>query len=974
MSDERTIERTGGWSVSPSVAAAALEDVLARQEAAWDRGERPPVEELLADHPEFAGETNAVLELVCNEVVLREERGERPSLSEYQQRFPDFADPLRVQWEVDRALFSRRSRATAARAPTPNADPNGTVAHAPAQIDRLAKEVAASRPVAGRTVGRYRVEAVLGRGGMGVAYRAWDPDLKRVVAVKMLRAADADASEVARFRTESEAIARVRHPNIVQVFDVGEDDGQPFFAMEFCAGGSLSGRLKGGPLAPAEAAAVVEQIARGVDAAHRQSVIHRDLKPANVLLSHAPTPPAAGASTVANPATATGSSATAGPAAGEPVVYKVTDFGLAKALDADDGQTRTGAILGTPSYMSPEQAFGDSKAVGTATDVYALGAILYECLTGRPPFQGASVADTLEQVRRHEPVPVRRLQPAVPADLETIALKCLQKEPGKRYASAADLADDLLRYLQRRPILARPIGPLARGWRWCRRNPRVAGLLALLAASLLTGLTGTTVMWRKAVARKDEAEANFAKSEASLREAFRATNESFVVISDDKLLQEPHTLELRRELLARSQPYFKSFVAQRQGDPAWKRELAHANARLAFVSQQLDPSDVAAAQWREAMSLWEELLRDDPTDAEARLELAKMLVSLAYQERKDCRWAEAEGHLVAALDHLRAIPDRETRGYQPLAFEALALAYLASTRTLMGNPDTAELHREAVRVQERAARLVPASLGQLDLGAIHFIRGQALTHTDQPDAGADELLAAVKLFRAVRAMPCREVPVATRNLANTLSELGIARRLSRTLPPIQALPEAAKILAEAHGLWDEWCRLYPAVADFQVARSETKFQIAAVGVATKQWKDAEVVAREALAARERLLALYPADPALLSDVAKSCDQVCGIAGRRMADATGKPEWAALAAAVVTASGVELDFLVRHAGHPAVGRTLAERIPERAVRRARLLAELKRPADARAEWDRAIRFAPPEDRAELAEMRKAAVGS
>jgi len=306
----------------------------------------------------------------------------------------------------------------------------------------------------------YEILGVLGRGGMGVVYQARQVRANRVVAVKMLPpGAQAGDTERTRFRAEVEAVARLQHPGIVQVFEIGEVEGRPFFSMEYCPGGSLAGKLAGTPLPAGEAARLTAALARGVAAAHAAGIVHRDLKPANVLFA-----------------------ADAAP--------KIADFGLAKRIDDESGHTRTGSILGTPSYMAPEQALGESKRVGPAADVYALGAILYECLTGRPPFKGASVLETLEQVRSQEPVPVRQLQPAVSRDLETIALKCLRKQPDRRYASAADLADDLERFLDGRPILARPVGRIERAWRWGRRNPVGAALVAslVLGAALAAGL------------------------------------------------------------------------------------------------------------------------------------------------------------------------------------------------------------------------------------------------------------------------------------------------------------------------------------------------------------------------------------------------------------------------------------------------------------------------------------------------------
>jgi WD40 repeat protein/tRNA A-37 threonylcarbamoyl transferase component Bud32 len=315
-------------------------------------------------------------------------------------------------------------------------------------------------PSAATSVPGYEILGELGRGGMGVVYKARQTRLNRLVALKMILAGGhAGAAELLRFQTEAHAIARLQHPNIVQVYEVGEHEGKPFLSLEYCGGGSLAQKLGGTPLPPRDAAALLETLARAMRAAHEQYVIHRDLKPANVLLASDGTP-------------------------------KITDFGLAKELD-EAGQTQSGTVLGTPSYMAPEQAGGKSFAISPATDVYALGAILYECLTGRPPFKAATAYDTILQVLGDEPVPPARLTAGVPRDVETICLKCLAKEPGRRYASAKELGDDLRRFLAGEPIVARPVGRLERTAKWVRRNPVVA-LLCGVAAGLLLTLTAVS--------------------------------------------------------------------------------------------------------------------------------------------------------------------------------------------------------------------------------------------------------------------------------------------------------------------------------------------------------------------------------------------------------------------------------------------------------------------------------------------------
>jgi tetratricopeptide (TPR) repeat protein/predicted Ser/Thr protein kinase len=415
------------------------QDPLAQQRRDWMLGKQTLVSDRLSQAPALAADAGLAAELIYHEFLLRGESGETPEWDDYLQRFPQYAAMLTQLREADRIVeqavcAQRRTKAM------------------PAPFDD------------------YEILEELGRGGMGIVYKARQKSLGRFVALKMIgRGETASPRERRRFESEARAVAKLAHPNIVQIYEVGETGGRPFFSQEFVQGQSLADRLGGTPLAARQAALLVEVLARAMHYAHEQGVIHRDLKPSNVLV----------AGTL------------------EQGVVKVTDFGLAKSLDHGT-ETQTDAVLGTPSYMAPEQIAAKTSATDRRIDVYGLGAILYESITGRPPFRAESPLATLNQVAQAEPVRPRLLNPAVPRDLETICLKCLHKEPAHRYPTAADLAEDLRRFLAGQPVRARRVGPVGRTWRWSRRNPVLAGLAVVLVITLTGGLTAIVYQWRQA--------------------------------------------------------------------------------------------------------------------------------------------------------------------------------------------------------------------------------------------------------------------------------------------------------------------------------------------------------------------------------------------------------------------------------------------------------------------------------------------
>lgn len=409
-----------------------------------------------------------ILDLICHEMLLREKAGETPRLEEYLLRFPLLHDDLKLQSQIDDLLRSILERTV-----------SGSTVVSGGGVEPMPDETP-------NRIGRYNIVKQIGRGATGVVYEAFDPDLKRTVALKKLRAGlDATKDELARMRAESEAVAKIRHPHVVQVYDVGIDNGQPYMTMELCRGGSLKSRLHGDPISPRQVAELAIQLAHALAAAHAARIIHRDLKPENIMLTDETT-----------------------------WDVKVTDFGLAKILDSNVSATLSGCVIGTPAYMAPEQAFGDGKNVGPAADIYAMGAILYECLTGTPPFRGVTVQETLAQVRSHEAVSLRQLAPAVPVDLETIAHKCLQKEPNRRYLSAQELAEDLERYCADKPIRARKISARERIWRVCRRNPVVAMMSAAVIALMLGAIL--SLAWLNSIIRSKNQTVSIALAEKTL--------------------------------------------------------------------------------------------------------------------------------------------------------------------------------------------------------------------------------------------------------------------------------------------------------------------------------------------------------------------------------------------------------------------------------------------------------------------------
>lgn len=466
-------------------------------EAAWKVGKCPAIEEYL-DRVVETYRTALLTDLLQIELWWRRGETPAPTIEEYLARFSEHGDAVRNAFrEFETKTFDLRNQSAAdyhdaTLPPDANLLPSSE-RKASYQEATLAPEGDASRTVATsvdrvRYFGEYELLEEIARGGMGVVYKARQVRLNRIVALKMILSGElAGDEEVQRFKTEAEAAANLDHPGIVPIFEIGEHKGQHYFSMGFVEGQSLADRLKDGPLPPREAAEIVKKVAEAVAYAHEKGVIHRDLKPANVLLD----------------------------ANGEP---RVTDFGLAKQVESDSDLTRTGAVMGTPSYMPPEQASGKTDEVGPRADVYSLGAILYFLLTGRPPFQSTNAMDILLQVLEKEPLAPQMLNLETPKDLDTICLKCLQKDTTRRYQTAQELTDELGRFLRDELIQARPVGRSERTWRWCKRNPSVAGLYGVSFVVLLLLAIGGPVIAIQQTRLAGEQREN-AKEQKRLRQA-----------------------------------------------------------------------------------------------------------------------------------------------------------------------------------------------------------------------------------------------------------------------------------------------------------------------------------------------------------------------------------------------------------------------------------------------------------------------
>ena len=634
------------------------------------------------------------------------------------------------------------------------------------------------------SLGPYRVLAELGRGGMGIVLRGYDDSLRRMVALKVLRPELADPDGRARLVREARLAARLRHDHVVPVYAVLDPPGGlPCVVMEFVAGPTLAQRAHAQPpLLPRAAAELVAQVADALAAAHAAGLVHRDVKPANVLLD-----------------ISTGRA-------------RLADFGVARGDRDTTAFTRAGAVVGTPAYMSPEQARGEPA--DARADVYGLGATLYETLTGEAPFRGASWHQVLRQVLDEEPRPPRQLNEAVPRDLETVCLKAMAKEAHRPYATAADLAADLRRFLRGEPTRARPAGRAERLLRWARRNPRVAALSTALVLVLALGFAGVFWQWRQAVTNLAEARRHQDRAEVSARDAREAVERFHTRISEFRLLNEPGLQPLRKELLHDAHDFFTRFVRDREGDPGARADLARALFVLANITRDIESREKAIPLLEQAIALREQLAAEAPSNPVRQADLAHALNNRGnlYLEMGQLDRAEAT--------HRRSLD--------------------LSQRLVAEHPAFAAGHEGVYRSQN--------NLGWLFLS------------TGQPDRAEDALKQAVAAGRHLAAVHPEE-PRYRRNLVRPLTQLGWFHGGQGQLERAVAAHREALTVAL------DLTRDHPHVAEYQVALSDCYSnlvpaellagQAGAPGAAAARLAEAEKAAAAALAILRRLVGANP---------------------------------------------------------------------------------------------------------------------
>jgi tetratricopeptide (TPR) repeat protein len=770
--------------------------------------------------------------------------GQAPDRQALLERNPELADSL-AEFFVEQDRFHRATAPLreAALAAETEVDPNLTPPADHARTAATSQDVPWNPPLDGppylapgdavACFGDYELLGALARGGMGIVYRARQRSLNRPVALKMMLAGrHASADDIQRFKNEAEAAANLDHPHIVPVYEVGEHDGQSYLVMKLIEGASLahlvgSGQWEvGGHDTSRRAAGLISTVARAVHHAHQRGVLHRDLKPSNILVD----------------------------AQGQPYV---TDFGLAKRVGGDIELTQSGAILGSPPYMAAEQATGCRGAVTTATDVYGLGAVLYALLTGRPPFQADSALETIEKVKACEPEPPSSINPRIDRDLETICLKCLQKVPQRRYASAQELADDLDRWLGGQPITARPVTRAERAWRWCRRNPAVAALTGAVASLAVMALVGLVVSNRTIARERVEAE-------RQRDEARQAVDDMYTEVAEQWLAQQAALEPVQNKFLQKALEYYQRFAGIEATDPQVRLKTAVAYDRVGLIQERLGRHPEAEAAYRRGLSILKQLTTDSPLLPEYRSGLSSIQRNLGNMLRAEGQLVEGERLMreSTALNEKLAADSPAVPAYR----SGLARSYQKLGRLLSSSGHFAEAERACRRAIELGEKLAADSPAvpeyRSDLVDSHNLLVKIVVETGRlPEAepvGRRAVELGEKLAAEAPSVPEYRIALATAyaNSAVALAKLG---------HPV----EAGQALRQCIALQERLATDSPSVPGYRRNLANGQLNLGKVLDMTGQYAEAEQANRRAIALLEKLASDVPSVPEYRSLLAAS---------------------------------------------------------------------------------------------------------
>jgi serine/threonine-protein kinase len=773
--------------------------------------------------------------------------------------------------------------------------------------------------------GDYELLAEIGRGGMGVVYRARQVRLERLVALKMIRRDRLDRDpERVRFHNEARLVADLDHPNIVPIYEVGEAEGQTYFTMKLIAGGSALDRAEQFGAAPSRAARLVATVARAVHHAHQRGILHRDLKPANILLDREGAP-------------------------------HVTDFGLAKRVAADSDLSQSAPLLGTPTSMAPEQTYPDHKAITTATDVYGLGAILYALLTGRPPFRGGDVLETLRLVREQTPEPPQRINPRVDRDLGTICLKCLEKEPAQRYPSAEALAEDLERWQAGEPIQARPVGRAERVWRWCRRNSVVTGLAAAAALALMAG-TGVSAYFavqansraRDAERQRDAVQKEKERADKNLALARTATDDLSAKISDNPRLRQ-HDLEgLRKELLQSAVRIYQQLVQLQGGDEHLLRDQGRALGRLARMTFEIQSEAEALPLYLQALEIFENLTRDYPEVPEYQRYLAITHLNLGHVYGALRRASDAE-HSYREAQRIwenlsRAYPaDRGHQSNLAMVHGALADLYGDTDRPTLAE----KAYRKTLEIGQALAEAEPGDPYRQNILAMYYNNfGAFCREMDRQEEAARLYEEAFKIReRLARAYPTELEPQV--NLAMSYHNLG------NLYGALDRLHDAEDSYHKALDIKEKLAHTHPLVAEYQDALAETYENLGSLYHDTGQLTRAEGFYLKALAIWKELARTHGSAPRHGINLGEITGNLGGL---ELAKNRPRPALDWFDQSVATLQAV----LQQDRGNSEARKHLSHACDGRG----QALMRLGRPGEARQSWAQALDLAPDRARARL----------